>query len=532
MKLRQFIPLLIAAAVAVSLVDLGVSSRLDADVDRIEETGTELLASLRLTVELENSSEDLTRLARLFVATGDSTYLEYFGQTRAIRNGALTRPAEYGAAYWHEVLAGRLPPPDPDAGPGISLEQRMIEARFSPAELDALRQSLEQSEELALIEERAFALMSGTEADRDEAIRLIVGDEFLQAKADIMERIADVQRLVESRAAATLAEVEASAARLVVLEFVTGGGLLLILIFAGVVIHARVITRVKRLADAAFAVREGDLTARSGVRGSDELGALGKLGDEMVDRLKGSLDELQEMNEVKNKFIGMAAHDLRNPLASIRSFSEIMLETPDRAPDDAEFLGLIHQSSAHMLDLVNELLDVSVIESGRLELKLESTEIRRLIQDRVAVLTPIAEGKDTRLVTEFSDVGACVADPSRIIQVIDNLASNAVKFSPPGTTVTLSLETRNDHVRFSVADEGPGLTDEDQEKMFGEFTRLSARPTGGESSTGLGLSIVKRIVTAHGGDITVNSVHGEGAEFVVRLPVAGPTSVTPSEGGS
>lgn len=229
--------------------------------------------------------------------------------------------------------------------------------------------------------------------------------------------------------------------------------------------------------------------------------------------------ELQATNELKNKFIGMAAHDLRNPLASIRGFSEILLEG-ELSEEQRDFLTIINTNSSHMLKLVHDLLDVSVIESRKLELDLQPVSLGTLVRERIAVFKGLAQHKGSRLVATMGndETDVCQLDIGRGIQVIDNLLSNAIKFSPPDSTISVTEQIDNQHVCISVKDEGPGLSEEDQTSMFQDFKKLSAKPTGDESSTGLGLAIVKRIVEAHKGEIRVESELGKGANFIFRLP--------------
>lgn len=230
--------------------------------------------------------------------------------------------------------------------------------------------------------------------------------------------------------------------------------------------------------------------------------------------------QLRELNELKNRFLGIAAHDLRNPLTAIRGMAQLMLEMEMDDTQRKEFQQAVYQAADDMLRLVNDLLDVSVIESGKLDMRLAKGNIGDLVRSRIRLLSPVAEKKSIRIESAFDDTEDSTFDADRFAQVIDNLISNAIKFSPQGSTVRIGLGRDAGAVMFSVSDEGPGLTAEDREKLFGTFAKLSARPTGGEKSTGLGLAIVKKIVDAHHGTIDVRSKPGEGAEFIVRIPIA------------
>jgi len=236
--------------------------------------------------------------------------------------------------------------------------------------------------------------------------------------------------------------------------------------------------------------------------------------------LEASNQELLRLNHLKNRFLGIAAHDLRNPLTSVRGLSEILANElfGPLTEDQKECLDIIHTASVDMLKLVNDLLDVSVIESGKLELAFRTASLRELLHKRVKVNRVIAEKKDIRIHTEFPDLPDIPLDSNRIAQVFDNLVNNAIKFSPHGSDIHISITREHNKVRVSVRDEGPGISEEDQSGLFTEFRKLSARPTGGEKCTGLGLAIVKKIVDAHHGTLEVSSQPGSGSVFSFILP--------------
>jgi two-component system, sensor histidine kinase and response regulator len=238
--------------------------------------------------------------------------------------------------------------------------------------------------------------------------------------------------------------------------------------------------------------------------------------------LEKSNKQLLKLNEIKNKFLGMAAHDLRSPLSSIRGLSEFLLNEifGSLTEDQKEYINIINKTSNEMLPLVNDLLDVSVIESGNLDIKPSKTSLISLIKDRIKLYRMSAEKKDTRINFIPEDIPEIFFDPSKIAQVIDNLVSNAIKFSPPGSVIYIHADVDNGMVKVSIRDEGPGVSEEEQSRLFGEFQRLSARPTAGEKSTGLGLAIVKKIIDAHQGILEVNSRLGMGSTFSFKLPIS------------
>ncbi len=232
--------------------------------------------------------------------------------------------------------------------------------------------------------------------------------------------------------------------------------------------------------------------------------------------------ELAHLNEQKNHFLGMAAHDLRNPLGAIQMYSEFLLEEAvgDLSDEHYEFLSNIHAASQFMLRLVEDLLDIATIESGELNLNLWPTDLMALITKNVNLNKVLASRKDITLVLhaegEFPDL---LIDAAKIEQVFNNLLSNAVKFSYPGSTVDVAVTQVKDNVQIAVTDEGQGIPEEELDKLFKPFGRTTVQSTGGEKSSGLGLAIARKIVEGHGGNITVESEVGKGTTFFVSLPL-------------
>jgi len=228
---------------------------------------------------------------------------------------------------------------------------------------------------------------------------------------------------------------------------------------------------------------------------------------------------LREMNDEKNEFMGVAAHDLRSPLTSVLGFADLVLSEPNLSSEGADCVGRIRDSAKHMLEMVQNLLDVNAIERGQLKPKLSSCDLADLVQNVVGGFRPHAEAKQQRI--EFDRKGdrrLVLADPTLTAQVLENLISNAVKYSPSDKTIRVGLTATEDAVRCEVRDEGPGLSEADQRRLFEKFARLSARPTGGEPSVGLGLSIVKKMVESMRGRVFCESELGKGATFIVELP--------------
>ncbi|MGB9738847.1 ATP-binding protein [Chloroflexus sp.] len=230
--------------------------------------------------------------------------------------------------------------------------------------------------------------------------------------------------------------------------------------------------------------------------------------------------ELRRLSVLKNNLLGMVAHDLRNPVAIIQMMTAI-LRNPNlpRSPEERRrLLDEIYRQTEHMLLLLNDLLDLSQIENGTVTISPEPVPIESLLEETVNRHQMLAAPKHTRIELTDELNGKLYADSLRIRQVLDNLIPNATKFSPPGSVITISVERDGNWWKFSVTDQGPGISPEERSRMFEAFSRLSARPTGGEKSTCLGLAIARKVVLAHGGVIDVSPTPGQGATFWFTLP--------------
>lgn len=251
----------------------------------------------------------------------------------------------------------------------------------------------------------------------------------------------------------------------------------------------------------------------------------GRLVSELAlqkEKVEQQNQEMRRLMEMQNTFMGIAAHDLRSPIASIQSVTDLLMteEIVLQPAEKREFLTDIRDQTQHMLGLLNDLLDVTRIEAGKLELDLISREMSTLLDESVRRNARLAAQKSTQVQLEAVPAGSVLVDPVRIRQVLDNLISNAVKYAPRASLVQVRAHPGSKCWRVEVQDQGPGITSADRERLFQDFARLSARPTGGEKSTGLGLSISRRVVQAHGGEIGVDSPPAGGAIFWFTLPNA------------
>ena len=239
----------------------------------------------------------------------------------------------------------------------------------------------------------------------------------------------------------------------------------------------------------------------------------------LMNRLALQKAELTRLNETKDKFMGMAAHDLRNPLVVVTGLSQA-LRKKITDTGQTRILDEIVASAGRMSRLVNDLLDLASINKGQLRLNLREVDVTELIKTSVDCNRVIGQQKNITIVHEIAeDVGHVRLDPERMRQVIDNLTCNACKYSQAGTTVTVGAEKSGGRLVIRVVDQGIGIKSEELAGIFDEFARTSGQPTAGESSHGLGLAIVKRVVELHGGTIGVTSAAGKGTQFVMSFPL-------------
>ncbi len=241
-------------------------------------------------------------------------------------------------------------------------------------------------------------------------------------------------------------------------------------------------------------------------------------------RLSAQWLRLQRANGFKNEILGTVAHDLKNPLGVILGRTEMLTEliaAGSAKEGIATQIDHIRDATKRLTSMVDHLISDAMADAFDITIRREPVDISALVNEVAEANRPSAINKQQRVAVStpgHSDLTLCDAD--RMREAIDNLISNAIKYSPIGGKIDIVVDGDSDHIRISVTDEGAGLSPEDLDRLFGRFQRLSAKPTGGESSTGLGLSIVKRIVDMHGGEVTADSAGpGQGASFVIMLPV-------------
>jgi signal transduction histidine kinase len=308
-----------------------------------------------------------------------------------------------------------------------------------------------------------------------------------------------------------------------------------------------IVRRVRALVEATQRLSAGDLSARSGLpHGSGELGQLAHAFDRMAESLQAAearraLEEelrrknyeleqqnrsVAEANRLKTEFVSMVSHELRTPLTAIQGFVDLLAEgadIPDR--ERHECLASVKRNAERLLILINDLLDLSRIEAGRVDLHCAAIDLGPLVEGVARSLRPLIDGKRQVLTLELEDAPSMVwADADRVIQILTNLISNASKYTPEGGSITVTARRAGDFAHIDIRDTGIGLSAEQQGQLFTRFFRAQHRGPDRAGGTGLGLVITKLLVELHGGQISVSSAPERGSTFSFSLPIAPTTA--------
>jgi signal transduction histidine kinase len=275
-----------------------------------------------------------------------------------------------------------------------------------------------------------------------------------------------------------------------------------------------IVVPVRRTGRAARRLATGDLTVRVPEEGDDEPVELARAFNAMA-------DSLQESERLKDEFFALVSHELRTPLTSIIGYLELLIEQEvgEVPPDQLRFLGIIERNARRLQRLVGDLLFVAQIEAGTLSLEKRDVDLEAVVTDAVAAGRPRAEQAGVELKAETENLPPLQGDPDRLAQVVDNLVTNAVKFTPAGGSVVVRAGPVNGAAVIEVSDTGIGIPAADREQVFERFYRTQTATEQSIPGIGLGLSIVQAIAAGHGGSVGVESEEGRGTTFTVELPI-------------
>jgi signal transduction histidine kinase len=394
-----------------------------------------------------------------------------------------------------------------------------------PEDQDALRRIERTAHELGLLmKEELIPLYGGDATIRDTSTI----EEMLPFRADAELLASNLHQDAASLADGTREEIQGLIARnassfassRAVFIGVAAGALVLALLL-GFILSWSLIGPIQNIGSRLASIASGDFSGRVEVENRDELGALGANVNRMNDELRRLYTELEEASRHKSEFLANMSHELRTPLNAIIGFSQVLRDEMVGSVNEkqAEYLEDIISSGNHLLSLINDVLDLSKVEAGQMELEVHPFSLREALERGVVMVRERATEDGVRVAfTADPEVDVVDGDERRIKQVIFNLLSNAVKFTPAGGEVDVSATRANGEVRISVADTGPGIALEDRERIFEEFQQTEAGGVQHEG-TGLGLALSKRFVELHGGRIWLESEVGRGSTFTFALPM-------------
>jgi signal transduction histidine kinase/CheY-like chemotaxis protein len=243
---------------------------------------------------------------------------------------------------------------------------------------------------------------------------------------------------------------------------------------------------------------------------------------QLFEKLKAANAELLDANHHKTVFLANMSHELRTPLNAILGFSELLIDSHDgQFPDETKkrFLEQIHSSGKHLLGLINDILDLSKIEAGQMELRLQMVSVAEVVAQVASTVEPLAAKKQIHLEFEAAGAGQILADEGKLKQMILNLVSNAIKFTADGGTVTITAERVADRLEIVVSDNGIGIAEQDLERLFKEFQQVDSGVNRKQEGTGLGLTLTRSFAVLHGGNVRVESELGKGSRFTIDLPL-------------
>lgn len=494
--------------------------------------------SLILAQELRQSSDDLTRMARTYVITGNPMFEEQFKTVLNIRNGESQRPQRYNGIFWDFYSLGDKKPIFD--GELVSLRELMKRANFPESELNLLYQSQNESDDLTNLEHKAMNAIKGifqdemgnytikAEPDFKLAREIMHSNEYHQAKIRIMKPLDEFYKAFEARTKQKVDE-----ARVVVknLEFYVNVIVLfsiILFLMSFFIILFRIVYPIDFLRNVMLKLSSNDMSAELEKNKyedevGDMIGAVQIFKDntqkllESEQQIKLAMREATNANKAKSIFLARMSHELRTPLNAILGFAGLLKKSLNINEKEKENLEIIKRSGEHLLNIINEILELSKIEAGKIEIVPKTFNLHELIKEIESIFSFRCASKGLEFEVKFSKTLPKIikADVQRLRQILINLLGNSLKFTKNGK-VSLFVYEQNKKLFFEVKDSGIGIDNEDLKKIFKPFEQIK-KDDYNQNGTGLGLSITKELISLMGGTIYVKSFVGVGSEFYFSI---------------
>jgi signal transduction histidine kinase/CheY-like chemotaxis protein len=494
--------------------------------------------SLILADELRQSSDDLTRMARTYVITGNSMFEEQYKTVLAIRNGELPRPKRYNGIFWDFLtLENNKTLLD---GEKIPLRELMKNANFPESELNLLFISQNESDDLTNLEHKAMNAVKGIFQDEkgnytikakpDFALarELMHSNAYHLAKIRIMEPLDRFYKAFETRTKQKVDEAKSSVKEQEFNVNVIVLFSIILFLMSFFIILFRIVYPIDLLRIGMLKLSKNDMSVEIEKNKFDDevgdmIGAV-QIFKENTEKLilsehqvKLAMEEAKSANQAKSIFLARMSHELRTPLNAILGFANILKKSMNANIQEKENLNIIKKSGEHLLNIINEILELSKIEAGKIEINPKNFDFFELIKEIEDIFAFRCEAKNLKFEINLSNdlPNFMKTDVQRLRQILINLLGNSLKFTNEGQ-ISLFIYSLNNKLFFEVKDTGIGIDITNQEKIFKPFEQVKLNNYT-QQGTGLGLAITKELISLLGGTIYVKSQINKGSEFYFSI---------------
>lgn len=495
--------------------------------------------SLILADELRQSSDDLTRMARTYVITGNAMFEEQYKTVLAIRNGELPRPKRYNGIFWDFLTLEDNNTPLLN-GEKMPLRELMIRAKFPESELNLLFTSQNESDDLTNLEHKAMNAIKGIFQDKDGnytikanpdfalARDIMHSDAYHLAKIRIMEPLDRFYKAFENRTKQKVIEAKQSVTELEVSVNVIVMFSIVLFLMSFFIILFRIVYPIDLLRVVMLKLAQKDMSVEiEKNKFEDEMGDMMGAVEIFKDnteklissehQLTLAMEDAKNANKAKSIFLARMSHELRTPLNAILGFTNILKKSMNATTQEKENLNIIKKSGEHLLNIINEILELSKIEAGKIEINPKNFNFFELIKEIEDIFALRCEAKNLKFNINLSSnlPNFIKADVQRLRQILINLLGNSLKFTNEGE-ISLNIYSLNNKLFFEVKDTGIGIDITNQEKIFKPFEQVKL-DNYTQQGTGLGLAITKELITLMGGNIYLKSKLLKGSEFYFSI---------------